>query len=62
MSNPNQYKKALGKYKMIMLVINKVFYTLAYLRLKYNFFKVPIEAMLFLFLVNIIENLTKNSH
>jgi len=53
LSSPDNYKNFPRKplIKMILFVINKMFYPLVILRFKTNCFKFPIEAVLFLFLL-----------
>lgn len=56
MVNPDFYKMV-PKFKIIVYLINKIFYPLAYLRFKYNFLKYPVEAILFLKILRLFNKL-----
>ncbi|MFH2141676.1 MAG: radical SAM protein [Bacteroidota bacterium] len=59
-SNPGHYKSKDKKIKFIDYVVNKLFYPLCYLRLKYNYRKFRIDAKVYFFLKRIFNFITKN--
>ncbi len=61
MADPFLYKYAPDKIKPVAFIINKLFYPIAILRFKLNFFKFPIEAIIFLFLLKIFNKIMKTN-
>lgn len=59
-ANPNYYKLKQKKVKFIFYVINKLFFPICYLRLKYKYRKCRFDAFLYLKLRNIFNYLTNS--
>lgn len=58
MANPDFYKMV-PKFKVIVYLVNKIFYPFAYLRFKHNFLKYPAEAILFLKMLRLFNKIFK---
>jgi len=58
MVNPYFYR-VVPRFKIIVYLINKIFYPFAYLRFKYNLLKYPVEAILFLKTLRLFNKIFK---
>ena len=56
LANPFLYKEApSASLKILTAILSNIFYPIAYLRLKFNFFKVPVGAYIFIFFLRFIN-------
>jgi radical SAM superfamily enzyme YgiQ (UPF0313 family) len=60
--NPKAYKISPRNIMPIVFIINKLFFPTTYLRFKLNFFKYPIEAILFLKLLRIFNKIANKKY
>ncbi|MDD3875642.1 MAG: radical SAM protein [Bacteroidales bacterium] len=56
-ANPNLYKLVAKNLRPYVYILNKIYYPLVYMRFRYNFFKFPVEAASFLFIINFISRI-----
>ena len=60
--NPDFYRTVPVKsLQPVVWLINKIFFPMAYLRFRYNFFRWPLEALLFLYVLRLFNRITGNS-
>jgi len=57
LANPEFYKLVPRKQRWAVFMVNKLFYPLVWLRFKFNLLRFPVEAVFFLFLLRIFNQL-----
>jgi len=60
--DPKFYKLVPRKLRSIVFIINKLFFPISYVRFKLNFFKYPLEAILFLRLLRLFNKTMKTRY